>query len=276
MFDKTVYFAMTRETKNLTIRNLKNKLRVCANGGAMMCNELISRPADFTSTPSLFKNGFAPLCISRRSANVASMLANFFSPLIIAMGRAKAVFLRLVVWIKFFVTLFANMKGSYSVRSFYWGSFAKFALGQFSHIAKTTLFGTLIFLFTTFTFVFHNALSNNPVNSGKPKVIYYGNPEPILSSNRLEGAQTKIDPTDNIITNIVIDVKGNNIYQRRGRKVRDSRSPAERQDNLENYICIASVNALRGIKNHSDWTDAAKYGNQTGLPLFVGEYRQAA
>ncbi len=37
----------------------------------------------------------------------------------------------------------------------------------------------------------------------------------------------------------------------------------------ENYICIASVNALRGIKNHSDWTDAAKYGDPERL--FSGE-----
>jgi len=37
----------------------------------------------------------------------------------------------------------------------------------------------------------------------------------------------------------------------------------------ENYICIASVNAIRGIKNHSDWTDAAKYGDPERL--FSGE-----
>lgn len=37
----------------------------------------------------------------------------------------------------------------------------------------------------------------------------------------------------------------------------------------ENYICIASVNAMRGIKDHSDWTDAAKYGDPERL--FSGE-----
>lgn len=37
----------------------------------------------------------------------------------------------------------------------------------------------------------------------------------------------------------------------------------------ENYILIASINALRGIKNHSDWTDAAKYGDPERL--FSGE-----
>lgn len=34
----------------------------------------------------------------------------------------------------------------------------------------------------------------------------------------------------------------------------------------ENYICLASINAVRGIKDHSDFTDAAKYGAM-GSPL---------
>lgn len=37
----------------------------------------------------------------------------------------------------------------------------------------------------------------------------------------------------------------------------------------ENFICIGSVNAFRGVKNHSDWTDAAKYGDPERL--FSGE-----
>jgi len=37
----------------------------------------------------------------------------------------------------------------------------------------------------------------------------------------------------------------------------------------ENYVMIASVNALRGIKNHSAWQDAAKYGDPERL--FSGE-----
>ena len=37
----------------------------------------------------------------------------------------------------------------------------------------------------------------------------------------------------------------------------------------ENYMCIGSVNAFRGVKNHSDWTDAAKYGDPDRL--FSGE-----
>lgn len=36
-----------------------------------------------------------------------------------------------------------------------------------------------------------------------------------------------------------------------------------------NYVCIASVNAMRGIKDHSDFTDAAKYGDPERL--FSGE-----
>lgn len=43
----------------------------------------------------------------------------------------------------------------------------------------------------------------------------------------------------------------------------------------ENYICIASVNALRGVKDHTDWEDAAKYGAM-GSPLLAGEYRRVA
>ncbi len=35
------------------------------------------------------------------------------------------------------------------------------------------------------------------------------------------------------------------------------------------YICIASVNALRGVKDSGDWTDAAKYGDPERL--FSGE-----
>lgn len=37
----------------------------------------------------------------------------------------------------------------------------------------------------------------------------------------------------------------------------------------ENYICIASINAVRGIKDHTDFTDAAKYGDPERL--FSGE-----
>ena len=37
----------------------------------------------------------------------------------------------------------------------------------------------------------------------------------------------------------------------------------------ENYVMISSINAVRGIKNHSDWTDAAKYGDPERL--FSGE-----
>lgn len=37
----------------------------------------------------------------------------------------------------------------------------------------------------------------------------------------------------------------------------------------ENYVLIGSVNALRGLKNHSDWTEAAKYGDPERL--FSGE-----
>ena len=37
----------------------------------------------------------------------------------------------------------------------------------------------------------------------------------------------------------------------------------------ENYVCIGSVNAFRGVKNHTDWTDAAKYGDPERL--FSGE-----
>lgn len=36
-----------------------------------------------------------------------------------------------------------------------------------------------------------------------------------------------------------------------------------------NYICIASVNCLRGLKDSGDWTDAAKYGDPQRL--FTGE-----
>ena len=37
----------------------------------------------------------------------------------------------------------------------------------------------------------------------------------------------------------------------------------------ENYICIASVKAVRGLKDDSDWEDAAKYGDPDRL--FAGE-----
>lgn len=37
----------------------------------------------------------------------------------------------------------------------------------------------------------------------------------------------------------------------------------------ENYICIASINAVRGIKDHTSFTDAAKYGDPDRL--FSGE-----
>ena len=37
----------------------------------------------------------------------------------------------------------------------------------------------------------------------------------------------------------------------------------------KDYICIASINALRGIKDSTDWTDAAKYGDPDRL--FTGE-----
>ena len=37
----------------------------------------------------------------------------------------------------------------------------------------------------------------------------------------------------------------------------------------ENYICIASVNAIRGLKDDSKWEDAAKYGDPERL--FSGE-----
>jgi N4-gp56 family major capsid protein len=37
----------------------------------------------------------------------------------------------------------------------------------------------------------------------------------------------------------------------------------------ENYICVASVNALRGLRDDTKWTDAAKYGDPERL--FAGE-----
>jgi len=37
----------------------------------------------------------------------------------------------------------------------------------------------------------------------------------------------------------------------------------------ENYVCIASVNAVRGLKDDSKWEDAAKYGDPERL--FSGE-----
>lgn len=40
-------------------------------------------------------------------------------------------------------------------------------------------------------------------------------------------------------------------------------------DSDGNYICIASVQAMRGIKDHDDFTDAAKYGDPERL--FSGE-----
>lgn len=259
-----VKFGVARITKNSAIVNIVHKFWSFFYWNRMVCNKFTFRPTYFAFVLSFFQNLITPLTISHRCSWIVNASGYIFTPLTIAIKRAKTVLFDFGVRIKFFATLLANMKFRNSVRALYRRTLANFKRCHIKHVARFTTLCALFFFFATFTFVFSHfsVLSNNWVNSGKPVTGYaVGNPEPSLASNRFEGAQTKDDPTDGTITHIVVPVKENNSYKRPARKGTDSRIPLEIAGRLDNYVCIASVNAMRTIKDHSDFTEAAKYGD---------------
>ena len=72
------------------------------------------------------------------------------------------------------------------------------------------------------------------------------------------------------LTGTVAGTAGANLNAYHVKQIADTMKKAniEKYDG-ENYICIASVNAIRGLKDDSKWEDAAKYGDPERL--FSGE-----